>query len=200
MPGYRPQSGRGGHCPAHPRWHRHQDSVGPQGYQYFGAGGDRRPPRRTKGAALDQKHGRRKHGSLGPVPRRSGCARPEAAGIRDRRRRSRPRGRARGALGRQPAHSALHGPQAPQPARPSATAAARLRSAICTSGRARITSAETPTLALYRARGCAPPLRIRAAISAAWPAVSVVRRLIAWSKLTSKAGSSASACTTSCSA
>jgi hypothetical protein len=41
-------------------------------------------PRRPEGAVVHPEHGRRKHGSLAPVPHRSGCPQPEATRVRDR--------------------------------------------------------------------------------------------------------------------
>ena len=51
------------------------DAAGSEGHQHLGAGGHRRPPRWPEGAAVHQEHGRREHGRLAPVPRRSRTAR-----------------------------------------------------------------------------------------------------------------------------
>ena len=69
-------------------------------------------------------NGRREHFGLAPVPRRPRRPRPEAARIRDRRRRPGAGGRADRAVGGRPADPALHGAQASQPPRPRAQAPA----------------------------------------------------------------------------
>ena len=120
----RAQPRRRGHRPADPRRHRDQDADRPEGHDHLGARGHRRAPGRAEDPACHQQHGRREQGGLAGVPRRSRCPRPEGARVRHRRWRPRPRGRARRALGGR-ADPALHGPQAPQPARPCAQAAAR---------------------------------------------------------------------------
>ena len=68
--------------------------------------------------------GGEKHGGVAGVPRRPRRPRPEGAGLRHRRRRSGPRGGADRAVAGC-AGPALHGSQAPQPARPRAQVAAR---------------------------------------------------------------------------
>ena len=71
----RPQSGRRRYRPSHSGRHRHQDPTRPQGHEHLGAGGHRCAPGWPEGSVIHHEYGWREQGRLGPVPRRSRCAR-----------------------------------------------------------------------------------------------------------------------------